>query len=96
MQGSAERVHEDARVAVVVVERKPGRGAIDRLHPLGQQRRLAKAGRSAHQRDVAAKPGVQALEEVSPGDHDTAAPRSGDFCAPEGGGRADRGRGFGY
>ena len=34
LQGSGERVHEDAQLVVVFIKGEPGRGAIDRLHPL--------------------------------------------------------------
>ncbi len=37
LQGGGEQVHEDAQLVVVLVKRQPDAGAIDRLHPLGQQ-----------------------------------------------------------
>src|SRR6266536_4275498 len=68
LQGSRERAHKDCQIVVVLIEGEPGRGAIDRLYPRDQQCGLAKARRSTHQRDLAAKPGVQALEEAGSGD----------------------------
>ena len=58
LQGSGERVHEDAQLVVVFIQGEPGREAIARLQPLGQQRRLTKPGKGGNQRDFAAQPGV--------------------------------------
>ena len=34
LQGGGERLYEDAQLVVVIIEGKPGGGAIDRLYPL--------------------------------------------------------------
>ena len=55
LQGGGKRLHEDGQLVVVFIQGKPGIRAINRLHPLGQQCRLAKAGRGAHQGDLASE-----------------------------------------
>ena len=42
---------------------------VDRLHPLDQQGRFAKACRGAHQGDLATQPGVQALNKTGARNH---------------------------
>ena len=67
LQGGGKRVHENGQLVVVFIQGKPGIRAINCLHPLGQQCRLAKAGRGAHQGDLAAECRIQAFDEAGPG-----------------------------
>ena len=89
MQGSRERAHKACQLVVVLIEGEPGRGAIDRLSPRDQQGGLAKARRSTHQRDLAAKPGVQALEQAGSVDQIAAQTWSIEFGVYQGRGMVD-------
>ena len=83
LQGGDKRVYEDRQFVVLLIQGKPGMRAINLLHPLGQQRRLAKAGRGAHQGDLAAECRMQAFDETSPGEDVAATGWSVEFCAHE-------------
>ncbi len=73
------------------IQGKPGSRAINRLHPLGQQSRFAKAGRSAHQDNLAAESRIQAFNEASPGNDVAATTWSVEFRAHQGVKRASSG-----
>ena len=88
-QGSGKCVHEEAQLIVVFVKGEPGGVAVTRLQPLDQQSGLAKPGRRGNQRDLAAEPGVQALEETGTGDQIAAAAWSIEFGLEQGQGRVD-------
>ena len=88
-QGSGKCVHEEAQLIVVFVKGEPSRLAVTRLQPLDQQGGLAKSGRRGNQRDLAAEPGVQALEETGAGNQIAAAAWSREFGLQQGQGMVD-------
>jgi hypothetical protein len=63
-QGSRQRMDEEAQVVFLIIQGEPGAGSIECPHPLGQKRRLTKAGRGAYQGDDATETCVQSLEKV--------------------------------
>ena len=62
-------MHKDGKLIVILVQAEPGRGSIECPQPLDEQGGLAKAGRGAHQRDLATQPGVQALNKTDTRNH---------------------------
>lgn len=69
LQGGHQGSDKEHQLIVLFIEGEPGGGALERLHPLGYQGRLAKARRCTHKGSFPIKGHVQTLDELRPRDH---------------------------
>ena len=84
IEGGGEVRQQDRRVVVVLVDRDPSDPGSVPLGPLGQERRLAVAGRGDHGQDHRCLGGGEPVHQRGPCDDPRTRPRAGSTSTPTG------------